>query len=46
MEGLHLINLKGLILFLGDIKSTQMQHVKQKSNHQNSIQKTADATSM
>ena len=46
MEGLHFIKLKSLILFLQDIKLTQMQQVKQKSIHQNSFQKTQDATSI
>lgn len=40
MEGLYFINCKSLILFLWDIKLTQIYYVKQKSNHQNPIQKT------
>lgn len=46
MEGPHFIKCKSLILFLQDIKMTQMKQVKQKSIHQNSTQNPQDATWM
>lgn len=46
MGGLPFIKLKSLILVLQDIKLTQIQQVKQKSIHENFIQKIQDATSM